>query len=193
MYKLQNYWKFIIVRNPLERLLAAFLNKLSSTLAKQEKVRNEFEIIKRKILTKYNPEMFRVLVNSNYTHPVRLDFESYIKWILDTPSYSLNEHFAPLTALAQPCRVQYNFYGNFKLYSADMNAIIDKLKAPKKYFINGNYHDSGSTTEDKMAQYYPQVSKEVKLKLAEHIAEDLDFYYTLFPEEKDSHVSILGF
>ena len=190
LYKLKNYWKFMIVRNPLERLLSAFLNKLSHPIPKQGTL-NEFQRTAQNILKTYNLDLYRVWSSASKlnTQPISLDFESYLKWIIHTANYTLNEHFAPLVVLAQPCRVKYNFYGNFKSFLSDMNDVMEKLHAPKEYFI---HRQSAQSTQDLMIEKYSVVSKEVKQQLVRHIYEDLDFYYSLYPEEADSHNYILG-
>ena len=43
-----------------------------------------------------------------------------------------------------------------------------------------------------MVPAYSRVRREVKERLIKGISEDLEFYYTLFPEEEGSHVDILG-
>ena len=189
LYKLKNYWKFMIVRNPLERLLSAYLNKLSHPIPKQDKLTG-FLATARSIVKAHNPDLYRAwMSDSNNTQPIYLDFESYLKWIIRSSNYTLNEHFAPLVVLAQPCRVKYNFYGNFKSFSWDMNGVVEKLHAPKEYFI---HRQSEQNTKVHVIEKYSEVSTEVKQQLLQHIYEDMDFYYSLFPEEAGSHNYILG-
>lgn len=82
------------------------------------------------------------------TKELQLDFDTYLRWIIDTPNEKLNEHFAPIIEMAQPCRIQYNFYGNFDTYSSDLDAIIKKLDLPKDMFVGRAYHSTGTETKD---------------------------------------------
>ena len=182
----------MIIRNPLERLLSAFINKLSSPLDYDSSVMDTFALHKRSIMEQYHPEKLRQGITVGYKEKLQLDFETYLRWIIDTPNYKLNEHFAPTIELAQPCRIRYNFYGNFKIYSSDMKAIIEKIGAPQEWFRDQSAHKHGRETKNSMVKFYSQVSREVKLQLIEDISEDLEFYYTLFPEEAGSHIDILG-
>lgn len=190
--KIKNYWKFMIVRNPLERLLSAFINKLSSPLKKSSKTLSTFELHKRSIMEKYHPEKLKQWVEGDEVETVRLDFETYLQWIIDTPNQKLNEHFAPIVELAQPCRIRYHFYGNFKLYASDMTAIIAKLGVPQEWYINKSNHKEGRETSDKMVTFYSTVRREVKEQLIQAFSDDLEFYFTLYPEEKDSTTEVLG-
>ena len=188
LYKIRNYWKFIILRNPLERLLSAFINKLSSPLNLSTTFMDTFELHKRAIMEKYHPVKLR---QATANEKLQLDFETYLRWIIDTPNHKLNEHFAPIIELAQPCRIRYNFYGNFKMYSSDMKAIIARLGVPRDWFLDKSAHKHGRETKILMNEFYANISAEVKQLLIEDLSEELEFYYTIFPEEKGSHTHIL--
>ena len=190
LFRIHTYWKFIILRNPLERLLSAFINKLSSPVSLNATVMDTFALHKHTILEQYHPEKLNLTVFGD--NEVKLDFETYLRWIIDTPNYKLNEHFAPLTELAQPCRIRYNFYGNFKMYSSEMKAITEKLGVPHEWFFDKSSHKHGRETKNLMTAFYSVVSRSVKVKLIEDIWEDLEFYYLLYPEETGSHNKILG-
>ena len=192
LHKIRNYWKFVILRNPLERLLSAFLNKVSSPLQLTASVWDTFELHKHRIMEIYHPNKLKTFKSGSLSEELRLDFETFLRWIIDTPNYRLNEHFAPIVELAQPCRVRYNFYGNFKMYSSDMRSITERLGVPHRYFVDKSSHKPGRETRELMEPFYSQVSKEVKLRLLQNIAEDMAFYYTLFPEERDTHLDTLG-
>lgn len=190
--KIKNYWKFMIVRNPLERLLSAFINKLSSPLKNNTKDLDMFEQHKRSIMEIYHPKKLKQWRNRGKKENLQVDFETYLRWIINTPKHELNEHFAPTVELAQPCRVKYHFYGNFKTYSSDMKAIVARLGVPQEWYINSSYHKKAPETAEKMIPFYSTVRRKVKEKLIRVISDDLEFYYTLFPEEKGSQNKILS-
>ena len=182
----------MIVRNPLERLLSAFINKLSSPLNISSKVMVTFELHKRSIMEKYHPEKLEQWLDGGQKEKLRLDFETYLRWIIDTPNHKLNEHFAPIVELAQPCRMRYHFYGNFKIYSSDMKAIMARLGAPQEWYVDESRHKQGRETIDKMIPFYSIVRREVKEQLVQDISNDLEFYYALYPEEVETQNRILG-
>ena len=103
---------------------------------------------------------------------------------MDTPNKKLNEHFAPMIELMQPCRVRYNFYGNFKTLSDDMKMITDKLNVPYEYYRNeGRVHNK---TGDLLKDYYSKVSLKVKKALYKDFHNELEFYFNLFPEDRNT-------
>ena len=183
----------MFIRNPLERLLSAYLNKMSKKplVLRNGTIYDEFEMQRRKIMRHYHPDVLKSW-KEGQIKDLRLDFETYLRWVIDTPNSLLNEHFAPIIEMAQPCRVRYNFYGNFKMFASDLNGTIDKLNLPREMFIKrGSYHSPGTETRDKMRDYYSMVARDVKEKLLEDFSEELDFYYTLFPKEAGSHFDLM--
>ena len=79
----------MIIRNPLERLLSAFINKLSSPLKNlNSEVIDTFELHKRSIMEKYHTEKLKQWIDSGQMEKVQLDFETYLQWIIDTPNHN---------------------------------------------------------------------------------------------------------
>ena len=141
-------------------------------------------------MEKYHPEKLKQWMDSGKKEQLQLDFETYLRWVIDTPNQDLDEHFAPVVELAQPCRVKYHFYGNFKLYSSDMKAIVARLGTPQNWYINKSYYSNSQETAGKVIQFYSTVRREVKEQLIQDFSDDLEFYYTLYPEEKGSEYKI---
>lgn len=192
--KIMSYWKVIILRNPLERLVSAFRDKLEHPLDISAIYRQTFEMIPRSIIEKYQPKKFQDWMNSNGSFELGLDFETYIRWIVDTPNEKLNEHFAPMIHLSQPCRLRYNFYGNFNRMSSDIQLILERLKVPADYYYDRNYYAPGQGTAMLLQHYYSTVNPQLKKALFEDFYTELYFYYTLFPEESQTHTiyTLLG-
>lgn len=192
--KLSSYWKFIILRNPLERIVSAFRNKLEAPLNFHEMYSHTFEMMKRSILQHYHKNRFNQWRASNGTSgELKLEFPTYIQWVVDTPNEKLNEHFCPMLYLSEPCRLHYDFYGNFKRISQDVNLVLEMYQIPKEYFHDQSYYaTSGVATSMLLEKYYSTVSADLKLALFQDFYVELDYYYHLFPEERESHIPLLG-
>lgn len=189
--KLAKYWKFTMLRNPLERLVSAFRNKLEGPLKFAEIYNQTFQMIKRSILEKYDPDTYKKWHNSKGSFELTLNFQTYIRWIIDTPNHQLNEHFSPMIHVCQPCRVKYNFYGNFKDFSSDMHLAMKKLQIPSQYFHDSSYHDSNKETAAYLHDYYSTLSSDTKAVLFKNFYAEFDFYYHLFPDDRGSSIELL--
>ena len=187
--KVKSYYKFMVVRNPLERLVSAFRDKIEKPLTSLYDP-NLFEGYKRDILKKYRAEEFHQWERDEYSEPISVTFSEYIWWIVESNPQFLNEHFSPVVNNALPCMMKYDFYANFKQFNSDILGLIWRQKLPLEYFYQKGTHTEGHTAK-RLQHYYSQLDKELKLKLFEKTFQDLDFYYHLYPEEKTSHVELL--
>lgn len=190
--KIKTYWKFIVLRNPLERLVSAFRNKLEAPLNLSEIYSQTFQMISRSIVEAYHHNRFSKWKANNGKSELRVDFHTYIQWIVDTPNEKLNEHFCPMLHISQPCRLQYDFYGNFQHMSTDINLVLDKYQIPANYFHDQSYYSTGEETATLLQKYYSTVSAQVKQALFRDFHIELDYYYHLFPAERKINMKLLG-
>ena len=191
-HKVESYFKFVIIRNPLERLLSAFRDKIEKPLTFDEPVLSKFEKYKREILKQYRNRDLIVWLKQQGNFSLNVTFSEYIQWIVEFGNYpSTNEHFAPITTNSHPCRIKYNFYGNFKVYNSDMAKMSGALNVSFEYFYDKSWHDPATETKAVMESYYMQVEQQLKLQLFQYLTPELDFYYHLCPEERTSHVHVL--
>ena len=192
LQRVKSYFKFTFVRHPLERLLSAYLDKISPPLQFTKKLTNP-DIYQRYILMKTRKEDLDKWTASNGSYELLVTFSEYIEWWIGSNTKQIDEHYSTMLVNSQPCRVRYDFYGAFKLYASDMSLVIAKLNGSTDYFSNEGAHPVGQETREKMATYYSQLSAQLKTALYERIYKELDFYYHLYPEERDSHKRILRF
>ena len=205
--RVQEYFKFMMVRNPLERLVSAYCDKIKHPLTfmssdnssnviictnKLHKWLDLFEAHRRWIVSEYHPaDLVRwAKYGGNFT--LQPSFSDFVRWIVSSDDSRLNEHFASTIVNAKPCVVQYHFYANFKNYSRDVRLLIQKLNLNSQFFIDHSSHALGQETSTKLHHYYSQLSPHLKRDLFEHMFQELDFYYHLYPEEQWSHTELLG-
>lgn len=186
LYKVKNYFKYTFIRNPLERLLSAYLDKV-----KQKTQKGWEDEIKAGILKKYQIEEFQRWKKYGHSYNPQVSFPAYVHWIVDARDENLDQHFSPTVLNIYPCRIKYDFYGNFKQMNIDMRMVINKLQAPPEYFQNASYHHSERETIELLEGYYSQLDQGLKHQLFHKMYHDLDFYYHLYPEERTSHCKLL--
>ena len=190
IHRMKKYYKMMIVRNPLERLLSGYLNKIRQH---QQPAQGEFPFpldVKRELIARYHPTEYQLWLDSNYSEPI-ISFPEFVQYIVDTEWTLLNSHFKPMTDVCHPCRVRYDFYGSFKNLYIDGLLLADRLGAKREYFRNKPAHRPQDSTNAKLKHYFSQLHYDLKKRLLMHWWTELDFYYHVYPEERHSHKELL--
>lgn len=187
--KIQNYYKFVVIRHPLERLVSAFRNKIEPPLT-------DFSIrfpdyIKLTILQKYRQKEFEEWVESETKGNLTVKFEEFVLYFVSADLTKINPHLKPVIHSCHPCRVRYNFYGNFRTYGQDAQMAMQHLNIDPKFYRNKSLHSSSQQTTGYLGRYYDQLSDSLKFQLYHKLHDELEFYYTLFPSERNSHIAML--
>ena len=207
LHQIKTYFKFMMIRNPLERLVSAYRDKISPPLKFMDRDRGKdlviksiywdpvdyFEVHRRFILSKYHPDILRDWAKAGGSYQLSINFTTYIRWILDTEDSKLNEHFSSILFNAAPCRIRYHLYLNFKNYSREVRLLVKKLSTSLDYFSDHSTHGRPEDQTDyTLPHYYSMLSVSLKKKLFIRMNKELDFYYHLYPEDRLSHVELLG-
>ena len=188
IYRLNNYYKFAIVRNPLERLLSAYRNKLESPL--NYTIRRNFpERLKAYILKKFRTEEFEDWIADDEAHTtidIHPSFSEFLLFMTMFPMNRYNEHFKPTLQLCFPCAVHYDLFLNFKMMEYDTFALMQFLDIPFQYYPESIAHKM-APTENYLEEYFSDVDTELKVKVFNAFRDELEFYYTIYPEEWGMH------
>lgn len=195
MWRLRTYYKFMIVRNPLERIVSAFRNKVEHPMVFNPTKSKKFaNTIKKEILMRYRPAelLYWERTASQHLFNISVTFQEFVRYLVETNKEDMNEHIRPSMDICHPCLVKYDFYGNFKNYSSDVRQLIEKFKTNPKFYRDESLHAAPDQTSKKMAHYYKTLSYRDKLRLFGAWYDELLFYYTLYPAESDSHKKLLG-
>lgn len=118
-FRLKHYFKFMFVREPMERLLSAYKNKFGEIVSYQKKY--GVEIIKRyrKGRAKDAP-----VTGDDVT------FAEFVRYLLDEDVERMNEHWMPVYNLCQPCAVSYDFIGSYEHLENDAEYVLQQIGAP---------------------------------------------------------------
>lgn len=190
---LHTYYKFMMVRNPLERIVSGYRNKIEPPL----NLKNQDSFphkIKKEILMRFQLHEYLKWKLALKTAPynISVSFQLFVHYLIHTPTEDLNEHFQASMDICHPCVVDYDFYGNFKNYSHDAQALIKKFHTDPRYYRDESLHSATDQTSHTLSHYYNQLTHREKVKLLTVLYDELAFYYTLYPSEQSTHVSLLG-
>lgn len=118
-YRLKNYFKFMFVREPMERLLSAYRNKFGEIEAYQKKYGAE-------IIRRYRKGHVK---DSSVTGD-DVTFDEFVRYLLDEDVERMNEHWMPIYNLCQPCAVSYDFIGSYEHLESDAEFVLQRIGAP---------------------------------------------------------------
>ncbi|GAB1598741.1 carbohydrate sulfotransferase 11-like [Argonauta hians] len=123
-YRLRNYKKFLFVREPFQRLVSAFRNKIHSS-------KNEyfFQRFGRIILKRYRNSS----MSESSMRKTNVKFSEFVQYLLDMSNKKtvLNDHWGHFSPLCHPCAIKYDFIGKYETLERDAHFILRNL-APNK-------------------------------------------------------------
>lgn len=119
-YRLKHYYKFMFVREPMERLLSAYRNKFGEIESYKKKY--GVEIVKR-YRKGYNKN--KLITGDDVT------FAEFVRYLLDEDVEHMNEHWMPMYNLCQPCAVSYDFIGSYEHLEKDSEFVLQQIGAPR--------------------------------------------------------------
>jgi hypothetical protein len=190
-----DYFKYVMVRNPLERLVSAYRSKIERyNLTGALKDTPHYNWARREIFKHLHPIQYRIWAKEGMSRPVKISFGDFITYWLqpDLIEFKYDDHFMSFLHICQPCRTGFDFYGNFRHFVRDAQVLIDKVGGSSSDLRQGYYSDDTLSTDERMKLYYSTLSQSQKTDILRKMALELEFHYTIFPEERDSHKQILG-
>ena len=179
------------MRNPLERLLSAYRNKLEHPVVYAD--RKHFpSSLQLFIMSLFRPSQVQMWLESvpEKRHSIFPSFKEFVTYMKMFPLGDYNEHFAPFSELCHPCSIEYDFYANFKIMDYDTTAVLEYLSIPSSYYPS--FVTTSHNTTGLMNEYYRLVSWREKTALFNAFRTDLNMYYSLYPEENYMHQQLLS-
>ena len=156
--RLETYFKFVFVREPLERLLSAYKYRL----IKHERTTTD---VRKEIVKNFRPREFEP-EGKNF-----VSFGEFIRYISD--NNTTNTHWRQYEQLCHPCVINYDFIGHLETLEEDaalllkMVGIADRVTFPP-------IHDSTGSSE--VPQYYSQVPPEYINRIGELYRSDFEMF-----------------
>ena len=173
-YKLQTYFKFMIVRNPLERFFSAFHEKLTATTT------TELYQSMQKFVLRYSSDYQSRFPN----------FPQFVDAFLETDELN-DHHFLPMVEICDPCMIEYDFYASFSSLNHDISGLLHMLKIPQEYYFNNIKHPqsliprSSHYNASLVTGIYRQLDPSMREVLLRRFSEELDFFRTVYPEQSE--------
>ncbi|XP_074645789.1 carbohydrate sulfotransferase 11-like [Tubulanus polymorphus] len=146
-YRLKNYFKFVVVRDPLERLLSAYRNKFH----------NENNTYFPHTYGRQIIGLYRKNPSSQDMHTgADVSFAEFVQFVVDPltgDEQKSNAHWKTYYDLCLPCVVKYNLIAKYETLAADARHILkllnvaDQIKFPKRS-LNYQYTQTSELVEE---------------------------------------------
>lgn len=183
--RLRNYYKYMIVRDPLERLVSVYLNKISrKTMQHKTFLKLRRDIIKEFRMpqpTNYNAS------NSSFSEaPTSSTIPTFTEFVRYFVAYRhlLDDHFQAMFDLCQPCLVKYDFYPYFHSLDYDIDYLLQVFGIPANFYFNDVRIGPSLMPKPphiNISHYYNEFDSELRAKLIKKLKLDIEFYYRLYP------------
>ena len=181
-YLLKNYYKFVVVRDPLERFVSAYHNKFASKDSE-----SVYQNLQKKILQTYR--------NNNAEFP---SFSEFVGYVFHTKLHSSDRHLIPVTGLCGPCQIKYDFYVNFRILKEDVGSLLQLLNIPQDYFFNNIKHKKSLMPKSIhynssiVIDHFNQLSPDQRMTFFKEFSNELEFYEAIFPGDLDIYHSVFS-
>uniref|UniRef100_H2YVM7 Carbohydrate sulfotransferase n=1 Tax=Ciona savignyi TaxID=51511 RepID=H2YVM7_CIOSA len=144
--KLKTYYKFMFVRNPLERALSVYRNKFNDI--------ETFRLL-------YGSEIARMMHHDSEEQyrgkspGDDISFVDFIKYItFGVEVTEMNEHWTPMSTLCQPCAISYDFIGTYDNIEKESEMVLRAIHAPPDLHFPQRQKWYNPTTNKYMEYYF---------------------------------------
>lgn len=191
--RLEKYFKFAFVTNPLERLVSSYIEMIQPPLLNAFSSESP-DIIKREIFEKYRPLVYNQWLETGSNFNVSITFSEYVDYYIDSFKEHLHPRIKPFTLLCHPCSIHYSFYGNLDNFTEDASLVLDKLVKGNKLHKHSSlqFATDGTLSLKDLRYYYGRLTLMQRAKLYDIMRSELLFYYYLYPYHRHAHTQILG-
>jgi hypothetical protein len=154
LFRLNNYFKFLVVRNPVARLVSAYENKL----------------VKISDQSRFYMETVGTYVIKKYRHNASADslkygsdsqLEELVKLILDKQDmfkFRFDAHWWRMQSICYPCLIHYDYIAKLETLQQDLNYLLNKIVPGTKLrfpYLNSNSGRKDQVTIDKYFHQLP--------------------------------------
>jgi len=177
-YRLKNYFKFMFVRHPFDRLFSAWHNKFHENFLDMQK--------------KYGVPIVKNFRDNPPENPQGNDVTlgEFFKYLAGTKTAHFNEHWMPYIELCQPCYVDYNFIGVYEDLENEATTMIKHLGLSEKvtYPARQRYYDKHTVPDDSKIEEWRKVSPESFQNVLKKYAPDFGLFGYPLPENVEDYI-----
>ena len=179
--RLRDYFKFVFVREPFERLLSAFKNKFLTGTTSVTSFKRRFG---RRIIETYRNRTLIPIPANNTGEGVT--FKEFVNYLIDDKkSIQMDKHWELFHRICFPCHIEYDYIGHLERidedsqFILDSNHISDEIKVPSR---RGSGYTS-QKTNSLMEDFYSKLDPSTISRLYQMYKVDFDIFNYTIPAE----------
>lgn len=163
---LRNYYKFVFVREPMERLLSAYKDKFSDS-CKDLTFKNAWGkfVLGRK-------------ADSMPKNNLRISFEDFLRFVGSESRWQ--EHWERFYKLCHPCVIDYDFIGHFENIEHEAPFVMEASGLSRNTTISFPAYRPSNTTS-KVLHSFSKIPPNLIAKVAELYKTDFELFGYPFP------------
>lgn len=156
---LDTYFKVLVVRHPVDRLISAYFNKFINGPMEHETARSVAYINSH-----YKSPDHRIDLH-NLTVPIRLNISlgEFVRLVSD-PESPYNQHWDSYQNLASPCGIHYDYIIKLESHTLDAPKVIDIITDGHPEIVEGSIgrvHSLRSSPGEESLQVVKDLSNEI--------------------------------
>ena len=174
-HRLDNYFKFMVVREPLGRLVSAFRNKFETAGYFTERYG-------RQIIQKYRRNPSDKSLKGGHD----VQFSEFVQYLVDPGRKEpLNNHWMFFHERCHPCLVKYDFVGKLSNIESDSQYILNRVGVGNRIRFpsrtESKYWKKGA--DDYLKSYFSKVPKKYIDEVIKLYGDDMLIYNYTVPNE----------
>eukprot|EP00795_Rhopilema_esculentum_P006647 gene6647-12188_t len=170
IFRLSTYYKFMFVRNPIERLTSAFRSKFV-----ESRVAFFREVFGKYILERYRPDT----PTDQATKGDGVTFRDFVQYVVDSPPEHpdyVNAHWERYDRLCLPCLIYYDYIGKFETMDDDADYLLRLIDAKSKVSLPRLKSNYRVPTKALSNFYFRSLSSDLQEKLVKTYKHDFEMF-----------------
>ena len=158
LQRMKMYLKFVFVREPLQRLVSAYRDRLIKHRSTTKDVRQE-------IVQAFRPQDFEPEGKNE------VSFREFIQYFSN--NRARNKHWRQYEKLCHPCVINYDFIGHLETLEEDAALLLKMAEIDDRVSFPPIHNTTGSS---EVPQYYSQVPPEYITRIGEQYRGDFEMF-----------------
>ena len=184
--RLKNYFKFMVVRHPFDRLVSAYQQKFGGIKSYNlGLISHNFAPRYRNVIKKHFGEISKV----DSKGEIMLSWPQFLELVATEPERFYNNHWASYEHLCNPCRVNYSHVVYMERMKDDIGIVLDRLKNPDGHRPTLPARNTIRDTTDRAAelsQHFKNIDPDILKRLLQIYGRDLELFGYTWNSESEA-------